>query len=86
MRTTLSINDALLKEVRRRAGALGRPFRKVLEETISLGLASSKKAKARKRVRIQPRKLSLKAVYRKISLNQLYDQLETERTATKPDR
>jgi hypothetical protein len=86
MRTTLSINDALLKEVRRRAGASGRPFREVLEETISLGLASSKKLKARKRVRIQPRSLGLKAVYHKMSLNQLYDQLEAERTATKSRR
>ncbi|MGI8955459.1 MAG: hypothetical protein ACR2II_00900 [Chthoniobacterales bacterium] len=86
MRTTLSINDALLHEVRRRAGATGRPFRKVLEETIALGLASSKKAKTQRRVRIRPQRLALKPVYRKISLNQLYDQLEAERTAAKPAR
>ena len=83
MRTTLSINDALLEEVRRRAGRSGRTFRQVLEETIALGLASSKKAKPRARVRVQPRPLGLKAVYHKISLNQLYDQLEAERTAAK---
>jgi hypothetical protein len=86
MRTTLSINDALLKEVRRRAGAAGRPFRKVLEEMISLGLASSKKSGRKRPIRIQPRPLGVKAVYRKLSLNQLYDQLEAERTAAKPDR
>jgi hypothetical protein len=79
----LSINDALLEEVRRRAGRSGRTFRQVLEETIALGLASSKKAKSEKRVRVQPRPLGLKAVYHKISLNQLYDQLEAERTAAK---
>jgi hypothetical protein len=83
MRTTLSINDALLEEVRRRAGRSGRTFRHVLEETIALGLASSKKAKSQTRVRVKPRSLGLKAVYHKISLNQLYDQLEAERTATK---
>jgi hypothetical protein len=83
MRTTLSINDALLEEVRRRAGRSGRTFRQVLEETIALGLASSKKAKSEKRVRVRPRPLGLKAVYHKISLNQLYDQLEAERTAAK---
>ena len=83
MRTTLSINDALLEEVRRRAGKSGRTFRQVLEETIALGLASSKKAKSRTRVRVQARPLGLKAVYHKISLNQLYDQLEAERTAVK---
>ena len=73
MRTTLSINDALLKEVRRRAGAAGRPLRKVLEEVITVGLASSAKRKRQRRVRIQPRPLGLKAVYRNMSLNQLYD-------------
>ena len=76
----------LLKEVRRRAGATGQPFRKVLEEMISLGLASSKKLKRKSRIRIQPRPLGLKAVYQKMSLNQLYDQLEAERTATKRAR
>jgi hypothetical protein len=83
MRTTLSINDALLEEVRRRAGRSGRTFRQVLEETIALGLASSEKAKSRTRVRVQPRPLGLKAVYHKMSLNQLYDQVEAERTAGK---
>jgi hypothetical protein len=86
MRTTLSISDALLKEVRRRAGAAGRPFRQVLEETIALGLATARKAKAKPRVRIQPRRLGLKAVYQKMSLNQLYDQLEAERTVSKSSR
>lgn len=84
MRTTLSINDALLDEVRRRAGAAGKTFRSMLEEVIGLGLASSKKGKGRRRVRIQPRALRLKPVYRKLSLNQLYDQLEAEGTAAKP--
>lgn len=86
VRTTLSINDALLKEVRRRAGAAGRPFRQMLEETIALGLAAAKKPKTQRRVRIQPRRLGLKAVYQKMSLNQLYDQLEAERTAAKSSR
>ena len=86
MRTTLSINDALLNEVRRRVGASGRPFRKVLEEIIPLDLASSKRAKTQRRIRIRPQRLALKPVYHKISLNQLYDQLEAERTAAKPAR
>jgi hypothetical protein len=86
MRTTLSINDALLEEVRRRAGSSGRPFREVLEETIALGLASSAQSKSRNKVRIQPRALGLKAVYHKMSLNQLYDQIEAERTAAKAGR
>ncbi len=83
MRTTISISDALLKEVRRRAGATGQPFRKALEEVISLGLASSKRTPAKRRIRIRPRAVGLKSVYGKMSLNQLYDQIEAERGAMK---
>jgi hypothetical protein len=86
MRTTLSINDALLSEVRRRAGATGRPFRSVLEELIALGLAASKKSARKRQVRIKPRALGLKPAYHNISLNQLFDQLEAERTAAKGRR
>jgi hypothetical protein len=53
---------------------------------ISLGLASSKQPKKRRRIRIQPRPLGLKAIYHKMSLNQLYDQLEAEHTAAKSGR
>ncbi|MEO6507230.1 MAG: type II toxin-antitoxin system VapB family antitoxin [Chthoniobacterales bacterium] len=67
MRTTININDALLDEVRRRAGAAGRPFRQVLEEIIALGLASSMRTKTQRRVRIRPPCLALKPVYRKLS-------------------
>lgn len=85
MRTTLSINDALLAEVRRRAGATGRSFREMLEQTIAVGLAKSGKAKPRRRpFRIKSRPLGLKVAYQKLSMNQLYDQLEAERTASKP--
>ncbi len=83
MRTTLSINDALLKEVRRRAGATGRSFRKMLEEIIAIGLAASKKSAKKRQVRIKPRPLGLKPAYHKISLNQIFDQLEAERTVAK---
>lgn len=55
----------------------------MLEEVITLGLAASKKRTGRRRLRIQPRAVGLKAVYQKMSLNQLYDQLEAERTAAK---
>ena len=86
MRTTLSINDALLKEVRRRAGAAGRPFRKMLEEIIAVGLASSKKTRVKRRVRIRARPLGLKRAYYHMSLNQLFDQMEAESTAAKGRR
>lgn len=85
MRTTLNINDALLDEVRRRAEAAGKSFRSMLEEVIALGLASAN-SRARRRVRTRPRPLGLKPAYYNISLNQLFDQMEAERTTTESDR
>lgn len=38
MRTTLTLDDDLAAEVRRRAAATGRPFREVLNEALRAGL------------------------------------------------
>jgi len=84
MRTTLGINDALLRELRRRAAATGRPFRAVVEETLSLGLAHSAKSKRSRTFRVRSHALGLKPGFRGVSLNQLYDQIEAESTARKP--
>ncbi len=76
MRTTLNINDELLRELRERAASTGRPFRAVLEETISLGLSGTR---ARRRpFKVRPHPLKLKIGFRNISLNQVYDQIEAE--------
>ncbi|CAN5606813.1 hypothetical protein BH20VER1_BH20VER1_01120 [soil metagenome] len=58
-------------------------MREVLEETIARGLAATEKLSGTGRVRIRPRAMGLKAVYRQMSLNQVYDQLEAEETAAK---
>ncbi|OIR18594.1 antitoxin VapB33 [mine drainage metagenome] len=85
MRTTLGINDALLRELRRRAAESGRPFRAVVEETLQLGLArASQPARAQRPFRVRPHALGLKPGFRGVSLNQLYDQVEAEATARKP--
>ncbi|PYJ94919.1 MAG: hypothetical protein DME62_02860 [Verrucomicrobia bacterium] len=42
-----------------------------------------KKRKSPKRIRIGPQPLELKPTHHNISLNQLFDQLEAERTAAK---
>lgn len=76
MRTTIDINDALLKELRQRAADTGQPFRKVIEETLQIGLAG--KAKAAKKPRLATYPVGIKPAYRGVSLNQLYDQLEAE--------
>jgi hypothetical protein len=76
MRTTLEISDALLKDLRARAAQRRRPFREIVEETLQKGLAAS--PPAGKRVKIQPHAVGIKAAYRGMSLNQLYDQVEAE--------
>ena len=76
MRTTLCISDATLQELRTRAGKTGRPFREVVEETLQIGLAGSAKRKKRPRLSTYP--VGIKAAYRGVSMNQLYDQIEAD--------
>ena len=76
MRTTVNINDALLKELRTAAAAAGLSFREMLEETLAAGLAA--KRRSTKRFRVKPHDLDLKPGFRNQSLNQIYDQLEAE--------
>jgi len=76
MRTTLNISDAILVELRRRAAERRRPFRQIVEETLQLGLAA--KGAPGKPVRVPTHPVGVKAAYRGVSMNQLYDQLEAE--------
>ena len=41
MRTTLTIDDALLRQLRQRALDSGRPFKQVVNDTLRAGLAGS---------------------------------------------
>jgi hypothetical protein len=85
MRTTLGISDALLRELRRRAAVSGRPFRAVVEETLTCGLAvADKSGRTRRRFCVKPHALGLKPGFRGVSLNQIYDQVEAEAAARKP--
>jgi hypothetical protein len=84
MRTTISINDGLLEEVRELARRRKRPFREVLEQTIERGLSAGLE-KPRRRVRLRTRRVGLKPAYLGLSMNQLYDQIEAEE-GTRPGR
>lgn len=77
MRTTLDINDATLSELRKRAGARGQSFRETVEETLRLGLAATALT-GKKKVKLKTYAVGIKSAYRGTSLNQLYDQLESE--------
>lgn len=76
MRTTIDINDATLADLRERARVEGRPFKRVVEEVLQLGLAAPRTAGAR--FRVKPLNAGIKPPYRALSLNQLYDQIEAE--------
>jgi len=81
MRTTIDINDATLKELRRRAKTTGRPFREVVEESLQLGLAQLSKPRRAQPFEVEPHALDLKPGFRGVSLNRLYDQIEAEEDA-----
>ena len=76
MRTTLNINDALLRELRELARQRKRSMREVIEETLRIGLSATESPN--KAVRIKPFDVGIKPAYRGMSMNQLYDQLEGE--------
>ncbi len=83
MRTTLSISDALLEELRQRAAGSRRSFRAVVEEVLQIGLGKSADATKKSDFRIEPHPLHLKEGFRRTSLNRLYDQIEAERDAAR---
>ena len=78
MRTTLNINDAILRELRARAKDTGRPIREVVEEALAVGLAHGSPRRRTKPFKVKPHRLGLKPGFHGVSLNQLYDQVEAE--------
>ena len=53
------------------------PFREIVEETIQLGL-SAQPSSPRKAVTIETHRVGIKPAYQGLSMNQLYDQIESE--------
>jgi hypothetical protein len=76
MRTTIDISDATLATLRKRAGKTGKSFREVVEETLQTGLAASNRPSGKVDLKTYP--IGIKAAYRGVSMNQLYDQFEAE--------
>jgi len=77
VRTTLNINDALLDELKERARREKRPMTKVVDEILRRGLSASE-PKSPERHRIRTHAVGIKPAYRGMSMNQLYDQLESD--------
>ena len=84
MRTTIDINDALLRDLRRKAGSEGRSFKQVIEDVLHRGLG--REPGASKRIKLPIFSVGLKPAYRAANLNQIYDQLEADATARVADK
>ena len=83
MRTTIDINDAILKELRNRARERNCSLRAATEEVLLIGLEGQRKKKSSRRFVIKPIDIGIKPGMRNVSLNQLYDQVEAEEQARK---
>lgn len=78
MRTTISINDAILRDLRTAASRAGIPFRQVVQEALQVGLRNLRQTSKTSRFRVEPHPLRTKSAFRALSAHQLYDQLEAE--------
>lgn len=76
MRTTIDVNDALLDALKARAKSEGRPMTKIVNEALERGLSAPPRAK--KKVHIKTHPIGIRPAYRGMSMNQLYDQLESD--------
>jgi len=78
MRTTISINDAILKDLRTAASKAGVPFRTIVHEALQVGLRNLGRTTRQPRFRVFSHPLHTKEAFRVVPANQLYDQLEAE--------
>ena len=84
MRTTLTIEDRIAKELKEMAHRSGKPLKVVVNETLQAGLAASQEQKKPRRYRLSP--VSLGAIREGLDLNKalsLADALEDEELVRK---
>lgn len=87
MRTTLTLNDSLVNELKILAQETGKPFKQVVNETLSIGLQQYRKQSQNRPYCLKPSKLG--PLCSNINLDkalQLADALENEAIITKLER
>ena len=87
MRTTLTIEDRIARDLKRIAHRSGKPFKVVVNETLQAGLSAAEERPRPKRYRLRP--MSLGAVRRGVDLDKalaLADALEDEELVHKMER
>jgi len=80
MRTTLNINDALLEDLKSKARSENLPMTQLVERTLRRGLSAGSIADPAYQAQVRTYEVGIKPAYQGISMNQLYDQLESENT------
>jgi len=78
MRTTLNISDGLLEDLRALARNEKLPMTQVVERTLRRGLSKGPAAEPAYRPKMPTFEVGIKPAYQGMSMNQLYDQLESE--------
>lgn len=84
MRTTLTIDDKLAAELKKRAYESGKPFKQVVNETIRAGLTQDQAVPNRKPYRVEP--VSMGQAIEGLDLNQatrLAGEMEDDELARK---
>ena len=80
MRTTLNISDGLLQELREQARSEQIPMNQLVEITLRRGLATGSSVDPAHKPQIHTYEVGVKPAYQGMSMNQRYDQLESEAT------
>ena len=79
MRTTLTLDEDVAKQLQERARRSGESFKEVVNTTLRKGLRSGEKPASRlPRFEVTPRACGFRAGVDVLRLNQLNDELETE--------
>ncbi len=84
MRTTVTLDDDVLRELRRLMKAEDRSFKDALNETVRRGLAAGRqRTNKRRRFRVRPHSSEFRSGIDPGKLNQLVDELEAAEFASK---
>jgi len=83
MRTTLTLDDDLVKELQEAARNSGKSLKEVVNETLRHGLATgASPARREPRFRVHPQRCGFRAGIDLTKLNQLVDELEIDRAGS----
>jgi predicted transcriptional regulator len=82
VRTTLTLDDELARRLKQLARREGRSFKDVLNETLRRGLAAQEIAAPAQEYKVATFRSGFRAGVDPLRLNQLVDELESERAAS----